>query len=102
MADAVEERLVGTNDFVTIDMSDLLADGETITGTPTLTPSNAYVALVAGTVAVSVDGLSISARFLHSSAGTTRVDISCNTSLSSVVKKSYFTFVTFEPPPATS
>lgn len=100
--DAIEERLVGTNDFVTIDMSELLATGETITGTPALTPSNAYVSLEAGTVAVSVDGRAISARFLHSAPGITRIDISCGTSLSGVAKKSYFTFLTFEPPPAVS
>lgn len=98
MADAVEERLIGTNDFITIDMSDLLAEGETITGSPVLTASNACVTVVGGTVAVSGDGTAISARFLHNTAGETRIDISCTTTLSGVVKKSYFTLVTFDAP----
>jgi hypothetical protein len=95
-----EERLVGDNEYVTVDMTDLLATGETITGTPTLTASNALVTVQGGTVAVSGDGKSISARFLHNGAGTTRVDISCGTTLSGVVKKTYFFFKTYEPPPA--
>lgn len=102
MDSTVEERLTGTADYVTIDMSYLLGEGEEITGTPTLTPSNEHVSFVPGTAAVSPDGTEISACFLHASAGTTRVDISCSTNLSSVVKKSYFTFVTFDPPPAVS
>jgi hypothetical protein len=93
-----EERLIGTNDFITIDMTDNLATGETIAGSPTLTPANALVSVVGGTVVVSGDGKSISARFLHSGEGYTRVDISCSTNLSSVVKKSYFIILTYAPP----
>ncbi len=92
-------RETGTNDFITVDMTDELSSGETISGTPTLTPSNGNVSLVGGTVAVSSDGLAISGRFLHNSAGFTRVDITCSTSISGVVKKSYFIIRTVDAPP---
>jgi hypothetical protein len=92
------ERLIGTNDFITIDMTDNLSTGETISGVPTLTPTNSAVEVVAGTVAVSADGKFISARLNHVAAGLTRVDISCNTNLSGVVKKSFISVKTFYPP----
>jgi hypothetical protein len=98
MAVNTVERQIGTNDFISIDMTSNLAPGETISGTPTLNPNNAGVSLVVGTVAVSGDGKFISARFLHNSEGYTRVDISCDTTVASVVKKSYFVIKTYVAP----
>lgn len=98
MNDSVEERYVGTNDFVTIDMAHLLAVGEELTGTPTFSLSNGHVTFESGTAAVSEAGTEISGRFNHLSAGVTRVDITCSSTLSGVVKKAYFFFRTFEAP----
>lgn len=92
------ERLVDTNDFITIGLSRNLSTGETISGTPTVTANNSAVAVIPGTISVSSDGKSISARFRHDAAGTTRIDLSFNTNLSGVVKKSYIIIDTVYPP----
>lgn len=93
----VVERITGSIDVVTMDMSHLLGEGETISGTPTIQLSNALVSLVSGSTAVNADGDAISARFNHAQAGDTRVDITYATNLAPT-KKAYFVFVTYDPP----
>ncbi len=92
----VVERLIEANDFIPVDVSPLLSSGESISGVPTLTPSNALVSLVNGTVSAS--GGTINARFLHNGEGMTRVDIAFGTNISGVQKRGYFFINTVTPP----
>ena len=93
----VFERSVGAIRYVTVDLTDDLAPGETLTGTPAFTSENSYVTIDAGTPAVSTDGRMISARFTHVAAGKTRIDYTVSTTVPTETLKGWFVFITVSP-----
>ncbi len=84
-------RYIGEARFVTVDLSDDLATGQTVSSA-TWTPESAATTYTASSAAVSSSGKEISAKFTAVAAGFIRVDISatCINPSETIITAIYF------------
>lgn len=92
------DRVVGSEMYVTLDLTKQLQSGQSLDGLPTLTLSNDYITEMPGTMALDPTHKMFSVKFDHVTQGLTRVDYSAPTDTPDEVITDWFFVRTINPP----